>query len=110
MSNRGEIDTVKEPEISTTEWHDYAVGHFPDDLVVDGAIVPRPVIVQYENGHEEDDYIFKNALMFFCVTACVPIYGPPKRWRYRDSKDEFMRKVEAERLRRNAVRYERERT
>lgn len=103
MSNRAEIDTVKEPEISTTEWHEYAVGHFPDDLVVDGAIVPRPVIVQYENGHEEDDYIFKNALMFFCVTACVPIYGPPKRWRYRDSKDEFMRKVEAERLRRNAV-------
>lgn len=86
--------------MSIIKWFKYKPHKFPPELIVDGATVPRPVVVRYENGHEEDDYIFNGALVFFCETSCTPIYGRIVKWRYKYTKAEFFKKVYEERERR----------
>lgn len=90
------------------EWVPYRPGCFPPPIVVDGAEVPRSVIVEYEDGHQEEDCIFGGELLFHCEKSCTPIYGRLLRWRYQYSKEEFMQRLQEE-LERRRQRRERER-
>ena len=81
-------------------WHEYKVSKLPADFLVDGKVVPLPVIVKFDSGREEEDWISGGELMMYCDKSCPPEMGHPVAWRYKYSKAEFLRLVEEQRRRR----------
>lgn len=76
-----------------TEWHKYAVGSLPKDYIVDGGPVPIPVIVRFDSGREEEDWIVGGELFLYCEKSCAFLFGRPIEWRYQYDKTEFLRRV-----------------
>lgn len=75
-----------------TEWHKYSVGELPEDLMLGGEVIPVPVIVRFEDGREDKDWIVGGELFLYCEKSCAWLLGHPKEWRYEyDSKADFLR-------------------
>lgn len=74
-------------------WNKYAAGELPSDCVVDGKIIPIPVIVRFDDGHEEEDWIAGGELFLYCEKSCAFLLGHPIAWRYKYSKAEFLRRI-----------------
>ena len=81
-------------------WRKYVPGMFPDNFCVNGEAVPIPVIVKFDTGKTDDDWILNGELMMYCEISCPPTVGRPVSWKYKYSKAEFLRLVEEQRRRR----------
>lgn len=73
------------------KWHKYAVGELPEDVVVDGEVIPVPVVIRFEDGHEAEDWIVGGTLFLYCEKSCAWLLGHVTEWRYLyDSKEQFL--------------------